>query len=154
MEISYFEMSYDDIPIVAKMEQKYFNQPWKEESISHYLESGTTIFIVAKDPLKANEDHLAGYLALMQVLDEAELVSIAVHEDYREIGIAREMLDIAYEMAAERGVETIHLEVRMSNEPAIALYESEGFEKIGVRKGFYDKPKEDALLYRKTIKGN
>lgn len=146
MEISYFEMSTDDIDTVAGMEKKYFSQPWRAESIAHYKDQGNTIFIVAKDA-----GRIVGYSALMCVIDEADLVSIAVDEDYREMGIARELLDILYELAEGRGVSKIHLEVRESNSPAIGLYESEGFERVGLRKGFYDKPKEDAILYTKEL---
>ena len=147
MEISYFEMAEEDIPCIAAMEQQFFSQPWKEESIGHYMEAGNTLFLVAKDPQK----NIVGYLALMCILDEADLVSIAVDEDFRNMGIAREMLDIAYETAAESGIVKIHLEVRESNLPAIKLYESEGFVKDGIRKDFYDKPKENAILYTRLI---
>lgn len=151
MEIAYYELTESDIPQIARLEAEFFSQPWKEESISHYFESGNLIFIVAKDPHAADGEDVAGYMALLQLVDESDLVSIGVHEDYREMGIAREMMDIAYEMAQERGIAKIHLEVRESNIPAISLYESEGFERIGVRKGYYDKPKEDALLYTKIL---
>ena len=67
------------------------------------------------------------------------------------MGIAKDLLDIAYEQAAARGVSSIHLEVRESNEVAICLYEKEGFAKIGRRKGFYSKPAEDAILYLKEL---
>ena len=147
MKISYFEMSYDDIETVAAMEKKYFSQPWKAESICHYKDLGNTIFLVAKD----ESGRVRAYSALMCVLDEADLVSIAVDEDFRAMGIARELLDISYEMAGERGVKKVHLEVRESNAPAISLYESEGFARDGIRKGFYDRPREDAILYTKEI---
>jgi len=148
MEISYFEMSCDDIPEVAEMELRYFAQPWSEASIGHYMDQGNTIFLVAKE---SGSMEIAGYCALMCILNESDLVSIAVREDCRNMGIARELLDIAYGMAAERGVEMIHLEVRESNQAAISLYESEGFTKDGIRRGFYDKPKEDAILYTRYL---
>ena len=146
MEISYFEMSPGDIPAVAAMEAKYFGIPWKEESIAHYMEAGNTIFLTARRAKK-----IVGYMALMCVADESDLVSICVHEDYRNLGIARELLDISYEMASKRGVRTVNLEVRESNAAAISLYESENFTRVGKRPGFYKKPEEDALLYRKEL---
>lgn len=159
MEISYYEMSEEDIPQIAGMELEYFSQPWSEASIGHYMDQGNTIFIVARDNNSFFKEEgeagkrplVAGYLALMCILDESDLVSIAVHKDYREMGIAREMLDIAYQIAKDRGVSKIHLEVRESNAPAISLYESEGFIKDGIRKQFYDRPKEDALLYTREL---
>lgn len=155
MEISYYEMSEEDIPQIARMELEYFSQPWSEASIGHYMDQGNTIFVVARDNNSFYDEEgeekraplVTGYLALMCILDESDLVSIAVHKDYREMGIARELLDIAYDIARSRGVSKIHLEVRESNSPAINLYESEGFIRDGVRKQFYDRPKEDALLY-------
>mgnify|MGYP002623792999 CR=1 FL=1 len=146
-------MSEDDIPEIAQMEFDYFGVPWKEASIGHYMEQDNTLFIVAKhmEQGKPGTWQVAGYIALMSILNESELISIAVHEDYRNLGIARELLDIAYDMLKKRGSDLIHLEVRESNEAAIRLYESEGFEKDGVRKGYYDKPKEDAVLYTKVL---
>lgn len=144
--VSYYEMSRDDIPQVAELERKNFSQPWSEAGIETYLDSGSAIFITAKCGGK-----VAGYGALLRVLDESELVSIIVDEKFRRMGIAREILDIFYDMAKENGVEKIHLEVRKSNEPAVKLYESEGFKRVGLRNGFYDKPKEDAYLYTKEL---
>lgn len=146
MEIGYFELSYEDIAQISKMEQSYFGQPWSESSIATYAEKGNTIFVVAR-----RGQEVVGYIAILCILDEGNLVSIAVHEECREMGIATELLDIAYEKAAERGVASINLEVRESNEAAIALYEKEGFAKIGRRKGFYSKPAEDAILYLKEL---
>ena len=150
-EISYFNLSYDDISAVSEMELRMFAQPWTESSIGHYMDSGNMIFIVAKHLIPGKEPKLAGYMALLRTLDEADLVSIAVDEDYRNMGIARELLDIGYDMALEAGVRLIHLEVRKSNEAAICLYESEGFRKDGIRKNFYKAPIEDALLYTKEL---
>ncbi len=146
MEVKYFELTYDDIAKVSQMEKAYFGQPWSEASIAHYMEMGNNVFVVAK----ANQE-VIGYAAVMCVLDEGNLVSIAVEESFREMGIATELLDIAYDMAQERGVASINLEVRESNEAAICLYERDGFEKIGRRKNFYSNPKEDAILYLKKL---
>ena len=146
MEIGYFELNYDDIAAISQMEREYFGQPWSESSIATYAEKGNTIFVVAR-----SGQEVVGYIAILCILDEGNLVSIAVHEKCREMGIATELLDIAYEKAAERGVSSIHLEVRESNEAAISLYEKEGFAQIGRRKGFYSKPEEDAILYLKEL---
>ena len=146
MDIRYYEMSYDDIPEIARMEEKYFSTPWSEAGIGHYMDAGNTIFIVAK-----HDEKIVGYAAVMQVLDEADLVSIAVDDKYRQIGIAGEILDIIYDMAPAKGIAKIHLEVRESNEPAISLYERDGFVRDGLRKDFYKKPVEDALLYTKYL---
>jgi len=146
MEIGYYELTYDDIAKVSQMEREFFSTPWSEASIAHYMEAGNTIFVVAR-----HGEETIGYAAVMCVLDEGNLVSIGVHDDYRQMGIASELLDIVYDMAHERGVSSINLEVRTSNEAAIALYEKHGFVQNGRRKDFYRDPKEDALLYIKEL---
>ena len=140
-------MQEGDIKNVAHLEEKYFSQPWSEDGLRHYLENGQTLFIVAK-----HDNEVAGYAAVLCAADEGNLVSIAVDEEFRNMGIAREILDILYEELVKNGVEKIFLEVRESNEAAISLYRSENFEEIGKRKGFYEKPKEDALLFMRNLK--
>lgn len=161
MEIGYFELVYDDIGQISSMEKEFFSVPWSEASIGHYAEAGNTIFVVARSsqtlPWEFEDGvrevrEVAGYAAVFCAADEGNLVSIGVRPEYREMGIARELLDICYEMASARGVTSIFLEVRESNEAAIGLYETEGFEKTGKRPGFYREPTEDALLYRKQLR--
>lgn len=146
MKIGYYELSYDDIAAISQMEREYFGQPWSESSIATYAEKGNTIFVVAR-----RGSDVVGYIAILCIMDEGNLVSIAVHENCREMGIATELLDIAYERALARGVAKIHLEVRESNEAAIRMYEKEGFAEVGRRRGFYSKPAEDAILYLKEL---
>lgn len=146
MEIKYYRLDYQDIEAISEMEKRFFGQPWSPASIATYAEKGSTIFVVAKDAEK-----VVGYAALMCVLNEGNLVSIAVEEEYRKIGIATEILDILYEDAIGRGVNEINLEVRRSNQSAIELYKKEEFKFIGERKDFYSNPKEDALLYLKRL---
>lgn len=92
-------------------------------------------------------ERLVGFLAFSQVLDEGSVVEVAVHPDFRRRGIARALIENAMEDA--RGLTSVFLEVRRSNAPAIALYESLGFEQIAVRRGYYDRPTEDAVVMKK-----
>ena len=164
MEISYYQMAYDDIAQISEMEREFFSTPWSEASIGHYAEAGNTIFVVARteepwmqgqENKNADPDSLprkvAGYAAVLCAADEGNLVSIGVRPEYRQMGIATELLDIVYELAGRRGVTSINLEVRESNEPAIRFYEKERFERTGKRPGFYRNPTEDALLYIKAL---
>lgn len=146
MEIKYYELTYDDIAKVSDMERRFFSVPWSEASIAHYMESGNTIFIVARCG-----EETVGYAAVLCILDEGNLVSIGVEDGFRKMGIASELLDIVYDMAQERGVASIHLEVRTGNQAAISLYEKEGFVRSGRRKDFYREPTEDALLYSREL---
>ena len=91
------------------------------------------------------EESVIGFLAFEQVLDEGSIAELAVHPAYRRQGIARELI----RSVLDNSIKEIFLEVRESNTPAIALYESLGFERIGTRKGYYDAPKENALVMRK-----
>ena len=87
-----------------------------------------------------------------QVVDEGSIVEVAVHPDCRRRGIARSLITSAINSAD--GLHSVFLEVRESNTPAIKLYESLGFERIAVRKGYYDRPKEDAVIYRMILSDN
>ena len=157
MKVSYYQLAYEDIEQISRMEQEFFSTPWSEASIAHYAEAGNTIFIVARsnEPYQQGQagrtGRVAGYAAVLCAADEGNLVSIGVLEKYRRMGIATELLDIVYEMAAQRGVTSINLEVRESNFPAISFYEKEGFIRTGKRPGFYRNPAEDALLYIKQL---
>ena len=164
MKIGYYELAYEDIEQISRLEQEFFSIPWSEASIGHYADSGNMIFLVARseepyisDSGKPDRDpqflprKVVGYAAILCAADEGNLVSIGVHRDYRQMGIATELLDIAYEMAAGRGVASINLEVRESNHPAIRFYEKEGFVLTGRRPRFYRDPAEDALLYIRQL---
>ena len=146
MEIGYYELHYDDIAQISQMEQAYFGQPWSESSIAAYAEKGNAIFVVAR----SGQD-VVGYIAVLCILDEGNLVSIAVHDDYRNMGIASELLDIAYERALGRGVMSINLEVRESNTAAVMLYRKSGFAPIARRKAYYRDPKEDAVMMQVSL---
>ena len=95
------------------------------------------------------DNSIIGFLAFEQVLDEGSIVEVAVHPDFRRRGIANELITAA--IHSVDGLKTVFLEVRESNTPAVRLYESLGFERIAVRKGYYDHPKEDAVIMKRSI---
>ena len=117
---------------------------WSMDSLRSQLDKPGSLCLVA-----AEDNRIVGYLAFEQVLDEGSIVEVAVHPDYRRRGIARGMIQYAL---SDHSLKEIFLEVRESNAPAIGLYERFGFERIGVRKGYYDNPKEDAVLYRRCCR--
>jgi ribosomal-protein-alanine N-acetyltransferase len=92
---------------------------------------------------------VAGYAGVQCVLDEGYITNVAVDTAFRGRGIATRLLTALDEMARARGLTFLTLEVRASNQAAIALYETCGYQKAGVRRGFYTKPREDAILYTK-----
>lgn len=113
---------------------------WSMESLRSQLGKSDSRCTVA-----VQDERIVGFLAFEQILDEGSIVEVAVHPDYRRQGIARELIESAIK---DNSLKEIYLEVRESNIPAIRLYESLGFERVGVRKGYYDNPKEDSVIYR------
>jgi ribosomal-protein-alanine N-acetyltransferase len=83
------------------------------------------------------------------VLDQADMMNIAVHPDYRRQGIGRDLVLALSDALKEKGIRGLMLEVRASNAPAIALYEQLGFIQVGLRPNYYRNPKENALILRK-----
>lgn len=92
-----------------------------------------------------------GFCAIMQNLDSADLLDIAVLPDYRKCGRGAALMQFMINDLAKKGVSQIFLEVRKSNDSAIALYKKFGFEQISYRKNYYSEPLEDALIYRREL---
>ena len=129
---------------VAQLEKLCFSDPWSENSVASELKNPLSLWLVALDG-----DTIAGYVGSQSVLDEADMMNVAVHPDYRRKGIARQLVTELVAALAKKGVHSLALEVRASNAPAIALYEQLGFQQVGRRPNYYRNPKEDALILRK-----
>ena len=143
MNFSVTEMNIGHIPEIAVLERECFSSPWSENALSEELENPDSHFLVAE------ADGVAGYIGVQEICGEAYITNVAVFGKYRKLGIGRALLRAASDDAKARNCEFITLEVRISNAPAISLYESEGFEKVGVRKNFYTCPDEDGAIYTK-----
>ena len=124
------------------MERRCFTDPWSDDAIESTLadESVSSVGAFAADGT------LIGFGMVYVAADEADIANIAVDPDRRRAGIGRELLRTLVSLAAARGADTVYLEVRMSNAPAVALYASAGFKLLGVRKNYYRSPKEHALV--------
>ena len=105
------------------------------------------IFLVAEDSAGA----VGGYVIALTVLDESEILNIAVAAELRGRGIGGIMLDAVLAQVRERGAVAVYLEVRESNESARRLYASRGFSELSRRKNYYRKPSEDALVLQLAI---
>lgn len=130
------QMTEEDIPAVAQIEKECFSQPWSEQGFLDGMKDA--IFFVAEDP------QIVGYIGMYRMPPEGEITNVAVTQKMRGKGYGRELLLTMQRWAAEHEIDRIILEVRSKNEPAIQLYRTYGFEKIGVRKNFYQFPREDA----------
>ena len=129
---------------VADLETRCFSDPWSEASIRGELDNPLSLWLVALEG-----DTVAGYVGSQAVLDEADIMNVAVSPDYRRTGVAKALLKALQTALTARGVHSLTLEVRASNEPARALYASVGYVQVGRRPNYYHKPREDALILRK-----
>ena len=129
---------------IAALEQVCFSDPWSENSIRYELTNPLSAWLVALEG-----DAVAGYVGSQTVLDESDMMNIAVRPEFRRRGIAEALVDTLVEQLRQKAVRCLTLEVRASNDPAISLYHKLGFEQVGRRPNYYRNPKEDALILRK-----
>lgn len=123
-----------------------FSSPWSVETITALLQSENAVCFGAFEG-----EALVGYAALEWVLDEGSLTDIAVLPTFRRKGISKLLMSELVAKAQIKKLQFVTLEVRQSNTPAISLYESYGFERVGKRPSYYRNPVEDAILMTKNI---
>ncbi|MDD4050972.1 MAG: ribosomal protein S18-alanine N-acetyltransferase [candidate division Zixibacteria bacterium] len=142
-------MAEGDLEVVTAMEKDLFSDPWPLSAFLDDLASDYSHpFVVQLD------NDVAGYAILWIGVDEGHLTNIAVDRKYQRKSIAKQLLSYILRFAAESGLAQVILEVRPSNTPAIFLYESFGFTRLGVRKRYYRNPVEDCLVMKKEITGS
>lgn len=144
MAFEILPMTAEDIMQVAALEQACFSDPWPQSVLAQELENGLSLWLVAKQG-----GEVLGYVGSQSVLDEADMMNLAVRETARRQGIAKALVCALCRKLSEKGVQSLTLEVRDSNEPAIRLYEALGFTQVGKRPNYYFHPKEDARILRK-----
>ena len=134
-------MDRSHIPQIAALERECFPDPWSETLLEDALFDPQASFIVAED----DEGMILGYAGLHAVLDEGYIDNIAVAADARRHGVASALLDVFCRFGAVN-LAFLSLEVRQSTAAAIALYEKHGFQRVGLRPGYYQHPREDAVI--------
>ena len=142
MEIRLMEKA--DIPQLAELEKLCFSDPWSVSAFEYELNNPLSLWLVA-----AEGDTVAGYVGSQTVIDESDMMNIAVRPDFRRQGIAENLIESLIIMLNTRQSKSLTLEVRVSNTPAIRLYEKMGFIQVGRRPGYYRNPREDAYILRK-----
>lgn len=137
------EMLLEDVPAVLEIDRVSFSNPWPERSYRYEITDNPAaqLFVATLD-----DGTLVGYLGYWLFGDEVHISTFAVHPEFRLQGIGVDLLKSSLAAAAEKGAQVATLEVRESNDPAIALYEKLGFEEIGSRNGYYRDNNEDAIL--------
>lgn len=131
---------------LAYIENTCFSSPWSENSIEEALCDEKYVFLKLVDNGKA-----VGYGGIMTVLDESNVVNIAVLPEFRGKGYGKMLLSALENEAKSKESSLLHLEVRQGNRVAIGLYESFGFTVDGIRKNYYTKPLENAVLMTKKL---
>ena len=139
MEIRH--MCEKDLEQVVEIEKSIFSLPWSFEAFRDSFSLEHTIYLVAVE-----QEKVVGYCGMYHVFNEGEIVNVAVASECRRQNVAKRLLERLFFESVKKGVDNFFLEVRESNEPAIALYEHFGFEKAGIRKNFYQRPKENAIV--------
>jgi ribosomal-protein-alanine N-acetyltransferase len=136
-------MEQADVEQVFLMEQAYFSMPWSRQALMEAAVGNQTFYMVAADEAKQK---IIAYCGMYCIMNEGDINQVAVHEDYRKMGIGKKLLQDFMQQGAQRGIDAYTLEVRVSNTAAIRLYEACGFIIEGKRKNFYEKPVEDAYI--------
>ena len=142
-------MTYDDIPQVAALERQCFPDPWSERMLREHLDNQCAAALAAR----GEDGTILGYGGLLVVLDEGYITNVAVRPEYRRQGIAADILKVFENFARGNRLAFLTLEVRASNTAAIALYEKMGYLRAGERRGYYEHPREDAVLMTLSFDG-
>lgn len=139
--IQYRRLRKEDVSAVSRLEKETFSMPWPAESFLHMLEKEDTAYFVAEE-----DGQILGGCGLLLIAGEGNITNVAVVPGARRRGVATGLLTYLLSEGDRAGLTAYTLEVRVSNEAAIALYEKLGFVSEGIRPNFYEKPREDAMI--------
>lgn len=139
--IVYRKMRAEDVPFISRLEEETFSMPWSAESFLQMIEKEDTAYFVAEE-----EGRILGGSGLLLIAGEGNITNVVVVPGERRRGVATGLLTYLMEEGDRAGLTAYTLEVRVSNEAAIRLYEKLGFAPEGIRPGFYEKPVEDAMI--------
>ncbi len=146
MTLTWRTATLEDLDQILAIEEDSFATPWHEETFRSLCTREGVDLIVA-----LSDDQIVGYAVLWSTVDEGELANIAVKATHRGRGVGGELMGRVVEAAMGRGVRRLFLEVRQSNEFAAKLYQRYEFHEIGVRRGYYQNPIEDARVLVKEL---
>lgn len=141
-------LTTDQLPAAVALDKLCFGGFWTLEGYQRELESPNSDLLALTTPARpgAETSFLVGIGCLWAILDEAHITLLAIHPDWRQQGLGRALLWGLLRSAQHRGLERATLEVRVSNQAAIALYQGMGFKQAGQRRHYYSTPEEDALI--------
>ncbi len=142
MEITISEMIPDDFPEVMELEREVFSWPWTEEMFRDETSRDYSFIFIAREP----SGLLVGFICFWMLIDEMHILNLGIRKRYRRLKIASKLTLAALEFCYLRGAGAATLEVREKNKAAIRLYKSLGFEEAGLRKNYYESPRDNAVI--------
>ena len=142
MEYAIRDVGPDDIPQIVEVEKRCFSLPWTAEQLAAQIKNAQHEFIAAISP----DGTVLGYVGMMYVLDEGYISNVATDLPWRRQGIADALIGRLCAICEGLRLSFVSLEVRAGNAPAVALYEKHGFAPVGLRKNYYERPREDAVI--------
>ncbi|MGC8657454.1 MAG: ribosomal protein S18-alanine N-acetyltransferase [Desulfomonilaceae bacterium] len=142
-----FPMSLKDLPEVMAIERTTVYSPWSENMFMREIDQKNPGLIMFR--LRGK---LVGYFCFWKVLDEAHLLNLSIHDDFRGKGMGTFLMKYLEQMCINMNITSILLEVAISNYNAINLYNRSGFLRIGIRKKFYQETGDDAIVMQKRLK--
>ena len=145
MEYAIRDVGPDDIPQIVEVEKRCFSLPWTAEQLAAQIKNAQHEFIAAISP----DGTVLGYVGMMYVLDEGYISNVATDLPWRRQGIADALIGRLCAICEGLRLSFVSLEVRAGNALAVALYEKHGFAPVGLRKNYYERPREDAVIMTK-----
>lgn len=141
MQLEIKPLNIEYVDQVCRLEEEAFSMPWHRESFLEMIENKDACYLVA-----LHGEEVVAACGLRNILGEGEITNVVTSSLYRNRGAASFLLKHLLKEGEAMGVKEFTLEVRAGNAPAIHLYEKLGFREEGIRKNFYEKPKEDAKI--------
>lgn len=126
---------------IVEIENQSFSTPWSSNAIKESFDNPLMQYWVVEA-----DNKILGYIGVLHVLDEGQITNVAVHQEYRRLGIATVLIEQVKDWSKEDKIQQLILEVRTGNEAAKKLYTQQGFKVLGTRKNYYTKPVEDGLI--------
>ena len=144
-------MTLNDLEDVLSIEKLSYPSPWPIAQFEKEIQNPISGKFTAR-LIQGEKEIVAAYIIFWVVADEAHILNISTHPDFRRIGIAKSLLVFALDYMEDRNVRGVFLEVRRSNIIAQKLYRGFGFKEIAVRKGYYGDNNEDAIVMALNLK--
>jgi ribosomal-protein-alanine N-acetyltransferase len=145
-------MCESDIDAVYAIETACFHSPWSKASFEGELKNTLAVyFVLVESEPEFESEQIVGYGGMWTIIDELHITNVAVLPSHRGKGYGNRLMEAMIQYGKDNGYVQMTLEVRVGNQPAIALYEKFGFVSVGTRPGYYVDTGEDACIMWKEL---